>query len=224
MKKGLILCEGQTEETFVKHIIAPHLLHNGIVAIPTLIVTKQQRSGMASRGGITRYQQVRRDILNLLCDTSATLVTTLIDYYGLPADFPGVATLPEGSPYQKVAHLEQAFAQDIGNARFFPYFMLHEFEAFLFVQPEVMTQTLETFDRRGSLGPLFSNPRSVASPEEINDGLHTHPAARIQGHFRQYRKALHGPLIIEKIGLSTIREKCPHFDAWLRRLEGLAGE
>ncbi|MFQ3632293.1 DUF4276 family protein [Roseiflexus sp.] len=221
MKKGLILCEGQTEETFVKHIIAPHLLHNGIVAIPTLIVTRQLRSGMASRGGITRYPQVRRDILNLLHDKSAAMVTTLIDYYGLPDDFPGVATLPEGSPYQKVAHLEQAFAQDIGNARFFPYFMLHEFEAFLFVQPEVMTQTL---DQRGSLGPLFSNPSSVASPEEINDGPHTHPAARIQRRFRQYRKALHGPLIIEKIGLSAIREKCPHFDAWLRRLEGLAGE
>ncbi len=99
--------------------------------------------------------------------------------------------------------------------------MLHEFEAFLFVKPEVTTQTLS---QGGSAARLFSSPESVASPEEINNGLHSHPSARIQKHFRQYRKVLHGPLIIEKIGLSAIREKCPHFDAWLCRLEGLTGK
>ncbi len=216
MKKVLILCEGQTEETFVNRSVAPHLLSLNVTAIPTLIVTKLSRSGAASRGGITRYAQVRRDIFNLLRDKSAALVTTLIDYYGLPADFPGVSTLPVASPHQKVAHLEQALAQDVGDARFLPYLILHEFEAFLFVQPELITRT---FAQRGAAARMFGNWQSFASPEEINDGQHSHPAARIQRHFPQYRKPLHGPLIVEKIGLTAIREKCPHFDAWMRRLE-----
>lgn len=86
-------------------------------------------------------------------------MTTLIDYYGLPADFPGVSTLPDASPHQKVAHLEQAFAQDIGDARFLPYLMLHGFEAFLFVQPEFIVQT---FAQRGAAERMFGNWKSFA--------------------------------------------------------------
>lgn len=218
MKKVLILCEGQTEETFVQRSIVPHLLTLNVVAIPTLIVTKKPTSGAVSRGGITRYAQVRRDIVHLLRDSSAALVTTLIDYYGLPADFPGMSTLPDGSPYQKVAHLEQALTQDINNNRFLPYLIIHEFEAFLFAQPRVIMQT---FAQRGSVERVFGDLSSFASPEEINDGQHSHPAARIQRHFRQYRKPIHGPIIVEKIGLPAIRATCPHFDAWMRRLERL---
>ena len=160
----LILCEGQTEETFVQRSIAPHLLTLNVVAIPTLIVTKKPTSGAVSRGGITRYAQVRRDIVHLLRDSSAALVTTLIDYYGLPADFPGMSTLPDGSPYQKVAHLEQALTQDINNNRFLPYLIIHEFEAFLFAQPRVIMQT---FAQRGSVERVFGDLSSFASPEEI---------------------------------------------------------
>lgn len=218
MKKVLILCEGQTEETFVHRSVAPHLLSRDIVAIPTLIVTKLSKSGAASRGGITRYAQVRRDIFNLLRDNSAVLVTTLIDYYGLPADFPGVSTLPDASPHHKVAHLEREFTRDIGHDRFFPYLMLHEFEAFLFVQPEFVKQM---FTKRDAVGRMFGDWELFASPEDINDGQHSHPAARIRRHFPQYRKPLHGPRIVEQIGLDAIRVRCPHFDAWTRRLERL---
>lgn len=218
MKKVLILCEGQTEETFVRRRIAPHLLTCNVVVVPTLIVTKKPKSGAASRGGITRYVQVRRDIVHLLRDSSAALVTTLIDYYGLPADFPGMSTLPDGSSYQKVEHLEQALTQDIANNRFLPYLMIHEFEAFLFAQPHVIMQT---FAQRGSIERVFGDLSSFASPEEINDGQQSHPATRIQRYFRQYRKPIHGPIILEKIGLAAIRATCPHFDSWMRRLERL---
>ncbi|HHB90288.1 MAG TPA: DUF4276 family protein [Anaerolineae bacterium] len=33
------------------------------------------------------------------------------------------------------------------------------------------------------------------------------------------RKTLHGPMIIKRIGLASIRERCPHFDAWVTMLE-----
>jgi len=37
-----------------------------------------------------------------------------------------------------------------------------------------------------------------------------------------YQKTIHGPLIALDIGLDAMRKACPHFNAWLQRLEQLA--
>jgi len=37
-----------------------------------------------------------------------------------------------------------------------------------------------------------------------------------------YQKTFHGPLIACNIGLQAMRQECPHFDAWLQRVEALA--
>ncbi|WP_258001117.1 DUF4276 family protein [Janthinobacterium sp. ROICE36] len=37
-----------------------------------------------------------------------------------------------------------------------------------------------------------------------------------------YQKTFHGPLIACDIGLHAMRQDCPHFDAWLKKIEGLA--
>ncbi len=217
MRRLLVLCEGQTEETFVQRILAPHLHPFDISPIPTLLTTKKVKSGQIFRGGITSYERIRRDVLNLLQDTSAVRVTTLLDYYGLPADFPGKAQLQGQTPYERVIFLETRFANDIHHPRFLPYLSLHEFEAMLFAQAERIAE---------ALGPAkvkkpFENLQEYASPEEINEGVNTHPSARIQQAFPAYRKRLHGPLIIERIGLPVIRAQCPHLNQWLQRLETL---
>ncbi|MDW8075947.1 MAG: DUF4276 family protein, partial [Bacteroidota bacterium] len=67
----------------------------------------------------------------------------------------------------------------------------------------------------------FGNIQRFNSPEEINDGLQTHPAARISKALPGYRKTLHGAIIVERIGLVQIRSRCPHFDSWLEYLESL---
>lgn len=79
MKRILMLCEGQTEETFVKDILNPHLVAYQRWAVPTLAVTKRTAAG-SHRGGITSYAKLRRDIANLLRDSDARCVTTMIDY------------------------------------------------------------------------------------------------------------------------------------------------
>jgi hypothetical protein len=40
--------------------------------------------------------------------------------------------------------------------------------------------------------------------------------------FAAYQKTLHGPLAVSAIGIHGIRATCPHFAAWLQRLEILA--
>lgn len=217
MKRILILCEGQTEETFVTRVLAPHLSQFDKLIIPTGLVTKKIKSGQEFQGGITSYSRVRRDVYNLLHDSNAICITTMLDYYRLPPDFPGKATLSATTPYDRVAHLEAAFAQDINHPRFRPYLMLHEFEALLFVQPSVIPGALG----RDPADVSFKNIGQFNSPEEINEGQDTHPAARITQVLPEYRKALHGPLIAERIGLPNLRARCPHFAAWLNYLEAL---
>ena len=217
MTKVMIYVEGQTEETFVRDVLAPSLLRRDIYPIPVLARTKRTRSGRTFKGGIVSYNRVRRDILRLLGDSSAALVTTMMDYYGLPDDFPGRAGLRDGTPYQRVHFLEDAFARDIGQRRFLPFLTLHEFEALLLAQPERILEALPWAER----GPELLQEIAGRSPEEIDEGKHTHPAARIARYFPSYRKPLYGPLIAARIGLQTIRERCPHFDEWVNRLEAL---
>jgi hypothetical protein len=64
---------------------------------------------------------------------------------------------------------------------------------------------------------------SFASPELINDGNQTAPSKRIIAEIPQYEgaKTTVGPQLAELIGLKEIRRKCPHFDAWISRLERL---
>jgi len=106
MKKVLILVEGQTEETVVRDVLSPYLANRGAYLEPIILKTKREKWGTTFKGGIRSFDQVRRDLLPLLGDTSVAAVTTLIDYYGLPQDFPGMGSRPASDPYARVRHVE----------------------------------------------------------------------------------------------------------------------
>jgi hypothetical protein len=222
MKKVLVYVEGQTEETFVRDLLSPHFWATCQMSLtPTLARTKRTKSGNTFKGGIVSYQQVKKDIRRLLADESALLVTTMMDYYGLPQDFPGKHGLSARTPYERVRQLEQAFAKDIDHPRFLPFLVLHEFEAFVFANLEKLGEVLPQYQQQVSA--LAANVGG-GSPEEINEGKDTHPAARICQFFPGYRKRLHGPLAVQLIGLSTVRSRCPHFAEWVSKLESLCQE
>ena len=219
VRKVLVYVEGQTEETFVKRVLVPHLNPMGIALIPILAKTKRTKAGSQFKGGITSYEKTRREILRLLGDTSAALVTTMIDLYGLPKEFPGRDALPAGTCYERVARLEQEFGADIGLRRFQPYLQLHEFEAVVFVAPPEVARVFPVPDKHAELAAICAQ---FASPEEIDDGEATAPSKRLRALFPGYQKALHSPLIAQRTGLAAIREQCRHFDEWLIRVEHLA--
>jgi hypothetical protein len=218
VSKVLILVEGQTEETFVRDVLGPHLNGLGIYPIGKSVTTKRVKQGPHFKGGIVSYGKTKNDAVRLLSDTSAILVTTLIDFYGLPTDFPGYKTLPSGSCYQRVAHLEDSFRQDINHPKFLPYFALHEFEAMLFVSP---TDTAQVFPDENVSSKLQSIKAEFASPEEINENPNSAPSKRLKNLLPQYHKPLHGPIITANIGLDRIRQECPYFNGWLTKLESL---
>lgn len=62
----------------------------------------------------------------------------------------------------------------------------------------------------------------AGSPELINHGIGTHPKARLRKLLGgRYKETADGPIVLGKIGLDAIRAACPHFSAWLQKLESL---
>lgn len=132
MRKLHILVEGQTEEVIVNNVIGPYVSSEDVYVTASILKTKRPADGRpAHSGGVTSWAKIVREITLLLRDTSTTLLTTLIDYYGFPQDAPGMADRPVGSPYVRVEHVENALAQAVGNSRFLPHLVLHEIEAWV---------------------------------------------------------------------------------------------
>ena len=126
-------------------------------------------------------------------------------------------------PQKRVEALEQAFAMDIRDGRFLPYIQLHEYEAYLFSDPTWFEYVYDHHEKQ--IATLKGIADGYATPELIDDGQHSAPSKRIIAELPDYEdaKSAVGPQVAELIGLAVIRRKCPHFAAWLLRLEGLGG-
>lgn len=218
MKRLHVLVEGQTEETFVRDVLAPHLEGFGVAATAVLLKTKRVKSGGAFRGGVTSTEQVLGDIRRLLGDGGVVAVTTMIDYYALPADFPGMDSRPAGLPVARVAHVEAELGRVAGAPKLIPHLVLHEYEAWIFSDPARCAWVFEDPTVGSQLAAIAT---TAGGPERINDGPTTAPSKRIASVFPDYRKTHHGPLAVGATGLSAVRAACPHAAAWLSRLEAL---
>ena len=218
MKRVFISVEGQTEETFVKEILVPHLESFQVYPVPIILSTKRTRQGNKFKGGITRFQRIQNEINLLLRDTDVSAVTSMYDLYKFPADFPGYDEAPRGDCYQRVAYLENEFTKLISDPRFRPYIQLHEFEALLFVNLSAISKA---FPGTNKLAELERIKSAFSSPEEINEGEQTAPSKRILHLFPDYQKPLHGVLISIDTGLDNIRSECGHFNDWITWLESL---
>lgn len=213
-----ILVEGQTEETFVRDVLAPYYARRQIFVTPIIVLTSP-----CNKGGITSYGKVRRQLIRLCRQDRGAVITTMFDLYGLPMDFPGRqdAVYPaNGNGEQKADFLEDRMTVDIGEGNLMPHLSVHEFEALLFVEPEKFS---DWFDDDGPIEQLRQiRAQAGGLPEQINDNPITAPSKRIMALMPHYKKPLHGPLIAKDIGLDAMRQACPHFNAWLQRLDQLA--
>jgi hypothetical protein len=212
MTRVLVFVEGQTEETFVRVLLAPYFSRLGIYLTPILAQTSP-----GHKGGIVSYGKVKHQLTRLCRQDQGAYVTTMMDYYGLPNDFPGLdGRVPDA--HEQVVRLEQALQRDIDAPNFIPNLMLHEFEALLFSAPEKFAEWL---DDQALLAPMATIRAAFATPEHINNSPQTAPSKRILTLVPHYKKTVDGPLIAEDIGLDAIRAQCPHFNNWIERLLAL---
>jgi hypothetical protein len=216
MMRLYLLTEGQTEETFVRELLAPHYASLGLFITPIIVCTSP-----GHKGGVTSYGKVKPQLTRLCRQDRAAFVSTLFDLYALPNDFPGKTSAEYQSKRigtEKAELLEAALAQNVNEPNFIPFLMVHEFEALLFVQPGKFGAWTDNADVVASLDAMAQKHQT---PEDINDDPQTAPSKRILGVMPEYEKPFHGPLIACDIGLDAMRLTCPHFNGWLSKLEQL---
>lgn len=102
MKRVYILCEGQSEEVFIRQVLAPYFININSQHCLIPIVTK---TSAGHKGGGLKYHRIKKEILALLNHKEA-FVSTFFDYYALPNDFPKYDK-QSGDIYEKIAILER---------------------------------------------------------------------------------------------------------------------
>ena len=218
-----IVCEGQTEESFVKKVLQPYLRSYGIVAKPILVTTNRSKR---AQGGIVNFSHVERDIQDTLKLWSSNnyehhVVTTFIDYYALPNDFPRFSEAQKYfEPYQRVECLEQALGERIHSSRFLPYIQLHEFETLVLCGYQYLAAYYP--DCKGLEEKLKNEFTSQENPEFIDGGTTTAPSKRILTYKKKYNKPFMGAYVTAQVGIERLRELCFHFNQWVAQIITLA--
>lgn len=223
-KRVCIVCEGQTEEAFVKTVLAPAFYSLNLKLEPQLIETSS-----GNRGGALNYDRVRLHLRNTLRQKSAPFVTTFFDLYKLDKRFPSFeASLIQSPLATRLQTLESGLHTDIVEyaecrpERFIPHIQPYEFEALLFSDVGELVSLEKQW--AGAREILESVRNQAESPEHINDSPETKPAAHLESKLLQpkFRKTRHGPLAARNIGLSKIESECAFFAAWLNKIRQLA--
>ena len=220
MSRVLALVEGQTEQTFIREVLAPALGIAGVYVYPRLI------GKPGHKGGVGSFDRARVEITNLLKQEPRSHVTTMFDYYGIPASWPGVSAA-KGRSYAEIPgivemaigdKIARGMGESFNRSRFIPYIQMHEFEALLFSDPATLAQAI---GQNALTGDFQSIVDSFGACEAIDDGPTTAPSKRIQSVAPSYQKVLVGSIAAKRIGLIRMREKCPHFSQWVAKLEAL---
>lgn len=222
MKRVHIICEGQTEETFVNEVLAPHLARFEVYPAASLV------GKPGHKGGNVTTTRMIHDIKRRLLEDGQAWCTTLFDFYGLDTDFVGKqAAAMKGGYENKALEVERALLEHITDQtnenavrRFFPYIQMYEFEGLLFSDPAKLAAGLYVNHLAGDFASVRSG---FGTPEEINDSPVTAPSKRILSLMPVYEKPLYGSLAAIEVGLDVIRQECKRFDQWVKRLESLEG-
>ena len=216
-----LVVEGQTEEAFVRDLLAPHLVSFGVLAGARCVQTGRKR-GVAFKGGVLSYPQFRRDVeLWMREDQSRdAFFSTVLDLFRLPSDFPGYeAARPPLDPCERARRLEEHFREDLHHpfGHFLPHIQPYEFEALLFADLSVFAARFP--NRPAGVERLQQMRAGFPTPEHVDD--EDPPAQRICSAIPDYDKRSDGPALARAVGLTAIRSQCGHFSAWVTALEHL---
>jgi len=215
----IAIVEGKTEQIFIEKVLAPYL------ALKNIFMTATQVSKTGQKGGDVKFSRTLKDIRNHLKQRPETIVCTFVDYYGIK-EWPGVDTLATNSSPAEIARIvNQASHAAVlkqcpglqSESRYIPYFAVHEFEALLFSDSEVLAKKIGI-----DVAEINVVLDKYGEPEAINNSPKTAPSKRLDNWCKgKFKKTTAGIAIAEELGISTIRSKCSVFNIWLNQLEAL---
>lgn len=214
------IVEGKTEQVFIQKILAPYL------GCKNIGIRATQVSKPGQKGGDVRFSRVKRDLEGHLKQRTDTYVTTFIDYYGTK-EWPGLELVPPQASPEDIAQtvnnatkaqVNTLFSSQQAERRFIPFVAIHEFEALLFSDAEILAQQLGV-----DATEISSVVSACGSPEAINNDPQTSPSNRLNNWSanNDFLKTTTGISVAEKIGIEKMREKCPLFNNWLETLEDI---
>ncbi|QEK51034.1 DUF4276 family protein [Pedobacter aquae] len=209
MSRLVFIVEGDTEIILVQNLIVPYFINKGFnnpIHAQTIISNRKQHK----KGGVVGYDKFKNEVKRTLAQGNV-IVTTFIDFFRIPTDFPSYTT--DSSLVDKI---ENAIHTDFNNhPNFIPYIQLHELEALMFSNIAGFDLVI---DDQKSLDKIKKIIDDYPNPEDINNSPATAPSKRLEKIYN-YDKTGDGEMIFEMIGIDAIIEKCPRFANWLKVLE-----
>lgn len=209
MKRLVFIVEGDTEIILVQNHIVPHLYGLGFknsMHAQTIITNRKQHK----KGGVTNYDKFRNEIKRTLAQGNV-IVTTIIDFFRLPENFPGFTV-----DSTKISRIEAAICDDFDNNNdFIPYIQRHELEALMFSDRSGFELVVDDKNKLRKIDAIFDQ---YPNPEDINNNPETAPSKRLQKIFN-YDKTSDGELIFNMIGIDNMLRKCPRFAEWINKIE-----
>lgn len=224
MKKYIlnILAEGHAEREFSRNTLGEYFEPFGILVDSRCVVTSRKKH---KKGGIISYLQVKNDLFRWIAEEKGRqpFFTTMFDLYALPSDFPKFEeSLKILDPYKRVEFLENAMSEDIGYHKFIPYIQLHEFEALLLANPEILLMEYvnanKQIEKLKEIVAKYDN-----NPEKVNTGKTTAPSKRIISLIPEYEgnKVSVGSVLAGIEGIEIQKHRCRHFADWINRIENI---
>lgn len=217
MKRLLIVVEGDTEKEFIDKVLSPYLYTKGLQSVDCFKIKH-------TKGGLTKYQHIKTDLINCVYENNV-VVSTLIDFYALPKDFPKYEDAKKiVNKDERLSFLEKAIIEDVETEKgksfpnLLPYIQLHEFEALVFSSIDAIRALYS--DQDAKFNEIEQVMAIHPNPEDINDSPQTAPSKRLKNSqlIRGYNKVNDGIMIIEEAGIDVVLAKCPRFSKWVETL------
>jgi len=215
----MVVAEGYTEKRFIEKVLSPYLATKNIFMQSPMVGKPGQK------GGDVRFSRMEKDFAMHLKQRKETYVSMFVDYYGIKTDWPGLddarqCTSPKGiadamnrATWERVV---AKFTEQGAGHRFIPFIAVHEFEALLFSDVEILAAQLKV--DKSAVEKIL---KECGAPENINNSFDSTPYKRLKRLYAPYKKKTTGITIANLIGIEKMRSKCPLFDEWLTTLEKL---
>ena len=224
MQEVIVFVEGQSEEQFIKRIVAPVFRQKKIFLKPRILNTSKN-----AKGGALSFERFKFNAKNTLKQSPQAVLTSFFDLYQLDTGFPSFDIANQyPDVYQRVDVLEKSLHQEIisvvgcRSERFIPYIQPYELEGLWFSDVEELVQVEPGW--KDSFFKLKGVREAFPTPEHINNGYETKPSKRLEDALSpKFKKTLHTVPIAERVTLAKIEAECLHFKAWMDKIRSIGG-
>ena len=148
------------------------------------------------KGGSVHYEDFLKQVKQILHNTQVTLLLTMFDLAGIPSSW--WAGIKKNCP----KCLNDRFKEDIEDSRFYPLWMVYEFEIVAFIAPK-KTGEVVGYQCISALEKVLKNNQH--NPEAIDhDNYPSKHLAQICGK-QGYQKIMDGVSIAKKLSLEQLK-------------------